>query len=1405
VAVSTCSRAVRKYQWLVLPAAALLLAGSLERTADARGRGTEPDSGGQAAPSPGLVLALGFDENTGSTATDASGLGNHGVVNGATWTAAGRFGAALTFDGINDWVTVPDAASLDLTNRLTIEAWVYPTALNSWDTVVLKEAGFTLAYALYGNDENQRPGGWVRIGGADRSALGTAPLPINTWSHLAMTYDGAQLKLFLNGNQVRSVNRNGSIAASTGPLRLGGNAVWTEFFDGRLDEVRIYNRALTAAEIQTDMKTPLGAPDVTPPTASITSPSDGATVAGVVTVTANVSDDRSVAGVQLVVDGLPSGAEDLVAPFQFTWDTRSMPNGSHTLSVLARDGAGNQGGSPLITTTVVNLPRLQITQPIDGTTIRSTLVNIAYTVLGDSSGVGVDHVHFQVDGGPEIMDTTFDGQFEIDGVAAGPHTLDGFLVRANHSKIAGTDAARVSFTVVPPDTVAPTVTVTAPAADAIVSGSVSIEAAAADNVGVIGVQFFIDGTPLGAEDTLAPYAASWNTTSLVNGAHTITARARDAAENATMHSVTVTLANVTGPARFGQWSAPFDLNIVAVHLSLMKTGKILLWDGPSTGGINTRVWDPGTGSIVLAPNGQTNLFCAGHVALSDGTILTLGGDDSPTGNTGTADVGAFDPVTGTWTPRMSMARRRWYPTGTVLPDGRVVVMSGSSTCYTCHVMEHELYDPKSDTWTTLPASADYLMPLYPLNFVLSDGTILNVGSTEGALPTRALNLSTSTWTTIDPEVIDAQSAVLYGPDKLMKTGKTASGDPPIVPSHGRTYVLDLTQPGAVWRETAAMHHPRTFHVLTLLPDGTTLVTGGGRTNDLNDDSVGVLEPEIWNPTTETWTLMGPAQIPRLYHGSAILLPDARVLVAGSGAWTGTNQTRGEIFSPPYLFKGPRPVISSAPELLRRGTPFLVDTPDAASVAGVSLIRVGTMTHSFNPDQRFLRLEFSQNGGGISATLPANSNLTPPGYYLLFLLSSEGVPSVGRFVRIAGTNEDFEAPTAPDSLQASGGIGTIALTWNPASDDVAVTAYNIHRATAPGFTPGPANRVAQTTGTTYVDSLPAGTYYYRVTAQDAAQNLSPASNEATATALADTTAPTVEVTAPGAGSTVSGVVTLSATATDNASVVGVQFLVDGVPIGAEDTAAPYSVAWLSSTVANGSHLVSARARDGSGNTASADISVTVSNAVPTGLVLALGFDENSGPSVTDASGLANHGTVNGATWTAAGRFGSALTFDGVNDWVTVPDAASLDLTNRLTIEAWVYPTALNSWDTIVLKEAGSTLAYALYGNDDTQRPGGWVRISGGDWGALGAAALPINTWTHLAMTYDGAQLKLFVNGNEVRSVARTGSMGASTGPLRMGGNAVWTEFFDGRLDEIRIYNRALTAAEIQTDMVSPISR
>jgi hypothetical protein len=208
-------------------------------------------------------------------------------------------------------------------------------------------------------------------------------------------------------------------------------------------------------------------------------------------------------------------------------------------------------------------------------------------------------------------------------------------------------------------------------------------------------------------------------------------------------------------------------------------------------------------------------------------------------------------------------------------------------------------------------------------------------------------------------------------------------------------------------------------------------------------------------------------------------------------------------------------------------------------------------------------------------------------------------------------------------------------------------------------------------------------------------------------------------------------------------------------------------------------------------------------VPTGLVAAYGFDEPSGATATDASGNGNTGTITGAA-RATGRAGGALAFDGLDDWVTVADSASLDLTTGMTLEAWVNPTTISGrWRTVLLKEAPGGMAYGLYAGEDAGRPSGHVYTTS-EVDTRGTAGLPLNTWSHLAVTYDGTTLRLYVNGTQVSSRAVSGAMRVTGGVLRIGGNAVWPEAFAGRIDEVRVYNRALTAADITTDMSRPVS-
>ena len=202
----------------------------------------------------------------------------------------------------------------------------------------------------------------------------------------------------------------------------------------------------------------------------------------------------------------------------------------------------------------------------------------------------------------------------------------------------------------------------------------------------------------------------------------------------------------------------------------------------------------------------------------------------------------------------------------------------------------------------------------------------------------------------------------------------------------------MTAATPAWADVAPMKYRRAYHTLTVLPDGKVLATGGQNGTDGVDETTGVLPAEMWDPDTNSWTTMASSRRPRLYHSSAVLLPDGRVLLAGGGAY-GQARTRssGEIYSPPYLFKGPRPQVTDAPGSVHYGQSFTVDTPDASRVQKVSLVHMGSVTHNVDMDQRFLNLPMTAGNGQVSINGPQNANVAPPGYYMVFLHRRQGRP------------------------------------------------------------------------------------------------------------------------------------------------------------------------------------------------------------------------------------------------------------------------------------------------------------------------------------------------------------------------------------------------------------------------------
>ena len=512
-----------------------------------------------APPSANLVAAYSYDEGAGMTAADASVNKNTATLSGASWSSGGKFGNAVSFNSTSSYVEAVDIDALTPGTGATFEAWVYlnsaPTEIasvfNKWSQTVDDEY-------LFGINPNQTLSfSWQTTGGytwgtpSFNGAGGTGLIPLNAWTHIAVARSGATLNFYINGNLDASLNVMDTNAFRNGinTLRMGGQGrgATNRFFNGQIDEVRIYNRTLTQAEIQNDMNSPIGvAPppsDTTPPTVSITAPVTGAIVSGSVTVSANATDSVGVVGVQFKLDGANLGAELMAAPYATSWNTAVSSPGAHTLTAVARDAAGNTATSASVSVTVADmtLPTVSITAPANGATISGTISVSANA----TDNVGVVGVQFKLDGvnlGAEVLAVPYAVSWATTTAVNGAHTLTAVARDA-----AGNTATAPAISVtVGNDTTPPSVSMTAPSAGATVSGTITVSANATDNVGVVGVQFKLDGVNLGAEVTVTPYTLSWNTTTATNAAHTLTAVARDAAGNSTTSAgISVTVASAT--------------------------------------------------------------------------------------------------------------------------------------------------------------------------------------------------------------------------------------------------------------------------------------------------------------------------------------------------------------------------------------------------------------------------------------------------------------------------------------------------------------------------------------------------------------------------------------------------------------------------------------------------------------------------------------------------------------------------------------------------------------------------------------------------------------------------------------------------------------------------------------------
>jgi len=467
----------------------------------------------------------------------------------------------------------------------------------------------------------------------------------------------------------------------------------------------------------------------------------------------------------------------------------------------------------------------------------------------------------------------------------------------------------------------------------------------------------------------------------------------------------------------GRWNPPQCLPIVPVHTNLLPTGKVLFWDRLG----NARLWNPATrqSSQPEMPPGGENLFCSGHAFLGNGQLLVAGGHDHHHGSSiadgvGLPDVNTYNAFTGKWTALPDMDLGRWYPTVTALGNGEMLVISGtySSTPLPNPTillnLVPQVWQPESGTWRYLTDAASqpenaqaHGVKLYPWMFVAPDGRVFKAGPDQD---TWFLDTAGGgSWAPGPPRnygLLSYGSAVMYAPGKILVVGG-GNEDTPDPDATNVAEVIDLNDPTPAWRVVASMTYARRQHNATLLPNGKVLVTGGTGGEGFSNEANPILNAEIWDPVLETWTTLPVMQVTRGYHSTALLLPDGRVMVAGGGQGAGATSFHNntEIYSPAYLFKGPRPKITTVPKTLTFGQKFVISTPNPSTISSVSLIRLPSVTHSFDQNQRFARLGFTRIASGLRVTVPVNGYIAPPGHYMLFIINNKGVPSVAAIVKL----------------------------------------------------------------------------------------------------------------------------------------------------------------------------------------------------------------------------------------------------------------------------------------------------------------------------------------------------------------------------------------------------------------------
>jgi hypothetical protein len=691
-------------------------------------------------------------------------------------------------------------------------------------------------------------------------------------------------------------------------------------------------------------------------------------------------------------------------------------------------------------------------------------------------------------------------------------------------------------------------------------------------------------------------------------------------------------------AQSGQWQTlPYTMPINPVHSALLYNGKVLIVSGSGNVAGNTNyqaaLWDPQAGTITTQPVAW-DMFCNGMVVLPDGRPLVMGGTLQYDPFHGELNTATYDPATNTFTNQQTMAHGRWYPTGTVLGDGRTMIFSGLNETGGTNTSV-EFYSASSG-WSAAFA-APWTPPLYPRMHVLPNGNVFYSGSTTGS---SLFNPATHTWTT-NIAFTNYSGTRTYGSSVLFPLTPANNYTPKVIilgggnPSTNTTEIIDLSAATPKWVTGPNMSQPRIEMNATLLPNGKILALGGSLNDE--DTATASLNADLYDPASNTFSSAGALVYARLYHSVSLLMPDATVWVAGGNPQRGTYESHMEVYTPQYLLNADgtpatRPAITgTSSSVIGYSGGFQVQTPDAASISTVVLMRNGAVTHAFDMDQRYVGLSFTAGAGVLNVTGPPNGNIAPPGYYMLFILNSAGVPSVATMLQLSLAANDTPPTgtiTSPASDVSISAGQSVVYSGTGSDPDGTISAYSW---SFPGGSPNSSN-LANPGSVTYASP---GTYVTTFTVTDNAGLTDPAPPTRRITVQPDfslSASPASRTVVQGGGASYTATVTAGA---GFAGTVGLS--VSGLPAGATGSFSPASIATsgistlsvsTSVSTAPGSYLLTITATSGA-LTHSAGVTLVVSgdfsvSVAPASLTVSRGSSGSYSVTVTPGSGFT--GTV-----------------------------------------------------------------------------------------------------------------------------------------------------------------------------------